>query len=225
MNVIGVAGLAGAGKDTIAARLCAEHGFVRVALADPLKRIARDAFAFTDAQLWGPSEERNKPDARYPRDHAARTGVRCSCCGADVDVESDAPCYLTPRYALQLLGTEWGRHCYDGVWVDYAMRVASTILNPANGMGYDPRSGLHRDGLPYRGVVVSDVRFSNEALAIRRAGGKVWRVERPGAGLSGGAAQHVSERGIPDDLVDAEILNDGTIEELHGSVDAVLGGF
>ncbi len=233
MNVIGITGLAGAGKDTVADHLVKDWGFARVALADPLKRICRDAFAFTDEQLWGPSANRNAPDLRYPREHAAKTaGVLCSCCGADVEVEATRPCYLTPRYALQLLGTEWGRHCYDGVWVDYAMRLAAELLGASSApWHYDPRAGLtltpsqFNEAGACKGVVISDVRFENEARAICRAGGKVWRVERPGAGLGGAGGQHVSERGIPDDLVDRTVPNEGTFAELHGLIDALMGGF
>jgi hypothetical protein len=53
-----------------------------------------------------------------------------------------------------------------------------------------------RDDAPtgrYKGVVISDVRFKNEVDAIFKAGGSVWRIERPGAGLQGVAAKHVSE--------------------------------
>ena len=34
-----------------------------------MKRIARDVFGFSDEQLYGPSEMRNAPDERYPREH------------------------------------------------------------------------------------------------------------------------------------------------------------
>ena len=131
--IIGLAGNAGAGKDLGAERLTKEHGFVRVAFADPIKRYAQDIYAFTDEQLWGPSEMRNKPDERYPREHTWKAmqddpdfkELACACCGQKTNqrqVEDDVfvpdedgltQCYLTCRYALQLLGTEFGRHCYQ----------------------------------------------------------------------------------------------------------------
>lgn len=40
--LIGLQGRARAGKDTVAARLVAEHGFVRLAFADELKRMAEE---------------------------------------------------------------------------------------------------------------------------------------------------------------------------------------
>ena len=63
-------------------------------------------------------------------------------------------------------------------------------------------------------AVISDCRYPNEAEAIKALGGIIIRVVRPGFGLDGDAANHVSESGIPDDLVDIEIYNDGTLAEL-----------
>jgi hypothetical protein len=110
MNLIGISGLAGAGKDTAAEILVKEFGFVRVALADPIKRICKEVFEFTDEQLWGSSERRNAVDERY---------LRGWLCARSVSA------FLTPRYALQTLGTEWGRDCYPDVWIDIAIRTAN----------------------------------------------------------------------------------------------------
>jgi len=60
------------------------------------------------------------------------------------------------------------------------------------------------------GMVVSDVRFDNEAEAIRDLGGVVICVER-------GAAQpilyHKSEGGVTASLIDTTVTNDGSIAE------------
>jgi hypothetical protein len=36
--------------------------------------------------------------------------------------------YLTPRLALQQLGTEWGRNCYPDIWVEKTIRIAQNLL-------------------------------------------------------------------------------------------------
>src|ERR1019366_2465488 len=105
-------------------------------------------------------------------------------------------------YALQRLGTEWGRDSYPGTWTEYALRVARSLLkryviNEAI-WRYDAQRGLYKNGVGYdpgypatpAGVVISDVRFLNEVDAIRAAGGLVWKIERPTAGLDGAAGQH-----------------------------------
>lgn len=60
---------------------------------------------------------------------------------------------VTIRTALQTLGTEWGRDLIDpNIWVNYAKRrIARTKGN----------------------VIISDVRFENEAQMIRDAGGVI----------------------------------------------------
>ncbi len=69
-------------------------------------------------------------------------------------------------------------------------------------------------------AVITDVRFLNEYWMVVMGGGEVWRVERPGAGLEGSAALHSSETELDDQLFDATILNDFTINRLE---DRVLG--
>jgi hypothetical protein len=91
---------------------------------------------------------------------------------------------LTARRALQTLGTEWGRGCYPDVWIELALAE----IRATNADTYRVREKF----------VISDVRFKNEAAAIRKAGGEVWRIVRPGVGLEGEAAAHVSENELPE---------------------------
>lgn len=63
-------------------------------------------------------------------------------------------------------------------------------------------------------LILTDVRTIAEAERIHEAGGEVWRVTRPGAG----AGDHISERPIPERLVEVEIDNSGTISELWQTV-------
>jgi hypothetical protein len=229
MLIIGICGKAGSGKDTIADILVKDHGFVKVALADPLKRFCQDIFEFTTEQLWGPSEKRNEPDFRY---------LRHSFIDENGDQVSD---FLSPRYALQKLGTEWGRDCYPDIWVEYAMRVAKRLLVKGAPIFYDARFGIRpwRVGDPeeIKGVVISDVRFLNEVEGLKKHGAKLVRVYRPVAArftaapegtvtketsreawrLQGNEALHRSETeqdGISDELFDFILHNDGSLEDL-----------
>ena len=210
--IIGLCGLAGSGKDTAADSLVL-RGFVKLAFADIMKRFCKEVFDFTDDQLWGPSASRNAPDARYPRKPH----------GSDKNVEN-----LTPRYALQTLGTEWGRDCFPAVWVDYAIRKAKE-LDGAEGVHYDAKLGIFKCARPpIEGVAISDVRFWNEVEAIQKAGGKVVRIKRAGAGLGGAGGLHQSEveqASIADACFDAVLQNDGTLAELHDKVGELLTSF
>lgn len=67
-------------------------------------------------------------------------------------------------------------------------------------------------------LVVTDVRFPNEAEAIQREGGIVIRVLRPGMG----GDAHASETSV--DLINPNfvIINDGTFDTLRSRVCDVL---
>ena len=233
MSIIGISGLAGSGKDTSADFLVDDHRFVKLSFADPLKRICRDVYDFTDQQLWGPSQFRNAKDERYRRPCAgSHEEIPCpDCRGTGVT-------YLTPREALQRLGTEWGRHCYPLTWAALAVRIATTLLeNPMarysqkEGLYYQtPASPLaaarsHVESKRVQGVVIPDVRFQNEIDTIKNAGGFVFRVTREGSGLEGSSGTHLSElemSGIPDSAFDVVIKNDGTLDELRTRVHQAL---
>lgn len=224
--IIGISGLAGSGKDTAADFLVKHAGFVRIGLADKIKRICKDVFDFTDEQLWGPSSSRNAPDTRYKR-------AECPECGGkepeSKKCEGPGVTFLTPRYALQQLGTEWGRDCYSDVWVEDAMRTAKTLLSDDDDSiyHYDMKLGLTRCTsskpciLTAKGVVISDVRFKNEMAGIKRAGGFLIRMKR-GTGLTDGSAVHPSEAEqleVPDEFFDAVIHNESiSLEELQQQV-------
>ena len=261
--LVGVAGLAGSGKETVADRLCEKHGFVRVSFADPLKRFCMQVYEFTEEQLWGPSEFRNAPDKRYQRGwRLPECGCVCSSwhwhdekqrafvvdeildlCDRhnltwwksrvlfphDDDGAAPEPEYLTPRLCLQLLGTEWGRRCYDNTWVDYAIRVYERLQK--GDVMYDRVTGLRTcygvgDMMwPKTNVVIPDLRFVNEFNGIEKAGGQAIRVIRPDSGLKGKAGQHASEtqsRLIPDSRFRNVIQNTKTLEDLAVMVDAVV---
>jgi hypothetical protein len=69
--------------------------------------------------------------------------------------------------------------------------------------------------LPDGRVAVSDVRYPNEAQAIKDIGGIVLRVERPGIEP---ANNHISDTALNDWAFDGRIANDGSVEDLPGTV-------
>ena len=201
--IIGITGRAGSGKSTVADILVRKHGYVSLAFADPLKRICREVFDFTDEQLWGPSSARNKPDLRYPRGDGS---------------------WLSPRHALQQLGTEWGRACYPDVWVDYTLRVATLLLdNPT--IEYNPTTwpewaGKHS---PTHGVVISDVRFPNEIHRLRASGAHIIKTTYDSGQNIG--SNHESERHFDSLEVDATISPDVDLDTLPDLVTMILKDF
>lgn len=222
-------GSMGSGKDTVADFMVKSHQARKVAMADPLKRICRDVYQFTEQQLWGPSAERNKPDPRYPRPKHVFVGNSyiCDCCGWDegslVRNQSKPPqCYLTPRYALRLLGTEWGRTCYPDTWTNLAVETAKRIFD---GMMYSQTRGFYQEDIfPVSCVVIPDVRFKNEIDFIQRGGGKVVRIIRP-VDRQGSVDLHPSESEaleVPDSAFDCCIHNSSDLGNLKRSTDEMV---
>ena len=105
----------------------------------------------------------------------------------------------SPRQMLQTLGTEWGRGTiHPEIWIRITMERAKPEM--AGG----------------RGVVITDVRFDNEAQAVIDAGGEVWRVARPGwRCLADEAAAHQSEAGVSDHMIARIIDNSGSLDDLR----------
>lgn len=221
MNLIGLSGHAGVGKDTGADHLVRRHGYVSMSLADEMKRICKRVYDFSDEQLWGPSAMRNAVDPRYPRD------LETPGFGG----------YLSPRVALQKLGTEWGRDNYVNTWIDALLRDARAVL--AGTHYYTKPGGLAvrmrvpsdaqiASGDAPSGVVVPDCRFQNEIDAIHAAGGYVFRLRRDTGGGSVGIAGHRSEAemdGIPDSAFDAVIDVEDGVENYQRQVDSRIAGF
>jgi hypothetical protein len=67
-----------------------------------------------------------------------------------------------------------------------------------------------------RGLVITDVRTERERCLVKLWNGVVIRITRPGVGPANG---DVTEQVIG---CDYEIVNDGSIEDLHAKLDAVL---
>lgn len=106
----------------------------------------------------------------------------------------------SPRELLQTLGTDWGRdRVSPTVWIDLWRRRVAEISEQG-----------------VRTVVAPDLRFDNEALAVRSLGGEIWKVVRTGAAAA--IPSHKSEHGIPAGMVDRLVLNAGTADDLRHAV-------
>lgn len=170
-KIIALTGLKGSGKDTAATSLVC-IGFTVIKFADGLKNMLRSLLLA----------------ARMPPDEVERW------------VEGDlkeTPCPVlrgrTPRYAMQTLGTEWGRQMIaDDLWTSIAKNAIDAFESD---------------------VVITDLRFPNEYNLMKAMGASMYRIER---GLIS-TDLHESERYIATMPVDV-IKNDGTIDDLHKKI-------
>lgn len=72
---------------------------------------------------------------------------------------------------------------------------------------------------PNEKIVITDVRFKNEADFIKSQGGEVWRVHRPGVGP---VNNHISERDLDNYNFDVVIRNESSLEALEAVVNEVM---
>lgn len=94
------------------------------------------------------------------------------------------------RRLLQDLGISARELIDENIWVTTALKH----------IGKDER------------VVVTDVRFENEAMMIKLMGGQLWRVRRPGVEA---VNSHVSETQLDGYKVDQIFVNSGSIQDLE----------
>lgn len=126
---------------------------------------------------------------------------------------------FSPRQIAQLLGTEGGRELFrQDLWTK---RAELAYLQHKEAIEYlQPQTFGKLEGMA--GMVITDVRFPNEAQWIKAMGGTVIHIERPGADGKVGVSAHASEAGYPDELKDHILLNAGTLEDLFDRVDFTL---
>jgi len=146
--LIGVTGFAQHGKDSTGQALM-KYGFRRYAFADQLKSLALALNPIVQSY----------PFPRHPQRLQGVVGF--------LGWEKAKEIGEVRRF-LQVLGTEGVRdHVGENAWIE-----ALELVLQRDGM-------MDRQGIAYGAkVVVTDVRFPNEADWIHRRGGELWRVKR-----------------------------------------------
>jgi len=132
---------------------------------------------------------------------------------------------LTARYALQTLGTEIARQAVGpDVWVNKAIKTAEPILL---GRQYHATQGvLVQEDAPVPFVVITDGRFPNEILRVKRAGGYAILIESPDKDTGTHASEN-SLKDVPQSWFDSVIWNDkldlGSLRRAMGRTAVGLG--
>ena len=188
MRIIGLNGYARSGKDTVA-------GLIREIHGDGVKIVA-----FAD--LIKLSAARALKACSDPDDvgiDAVRAWADKFKQGYSVRIFDNIGHQvggMQGREFLQRYGTEAHRELFgDDFWVDQ--------------IDWQPDCDI---------LVFTDVRFDNEAKAIRERGGEVWKIDRPTAR----PGRHASEQPIDSDLVSCTIINNRDLEHLKGDIEFLL---
>jgi len=196
--IIGISGKARSGKDTFATMLAtalnkeSRPSYIMMAFANELKLRCQAAFDLTFEQLWG--EDKEKYDQRYPKPRGPLpycAGNRDDGKGLEVLEERK---HWTAREIMQDYGAFY-RTIDNQFWIKNLFKVAKDK--------------------EYTRVIVTDVRYINEADYIIDNGGYVIRVERENKD-SVHNQEHPSEVELDGyNRFDFTIDNSGTLEQLE----------
>lgn len=179
IKLIGIAGKAGTGKDTVGFYLEDVWGYRTYAFAEPIKHGLRELFNLNEAQLFGGEKETVIPS--YGK---------------------------SPRQMMQSMG-DWGKSIHPDLWLMMAGRMLAKMD--------------HYETLGHPGVVITDVRYENEAAFVRERGGVIIHIDR-GSALP--VHEHSSEHGITGRRYsDICIQNNGSLEDLYCKISDVMDRF
>lgn len=126
---------------------------------------------------------------------------------------------MTVRQMAQKVGKESSRDVFgNDIWMRHVEKKLIDIKhNP-----YSIKELNVFQPKRYNGIVLADIRYESEVKWIKNNGGDVIFVRRDNTSPINGYEGHDGEKGLPDDLADILLYNNGTIEELYKSLNDQL---
>ena len=195
IKLIAISGAAGSGKDTVCNFLCDTYkDYYYEPFAYGLKQAAAAAFGIPE-EAFHDRDKKEIPDPFWQ---------------------------VSPRKIAQFFGTEMFRqtiknlipHVQENFWVERMYGRLNGHLVPDDVGAYEPGDT----------VVIPDLRFQNEYEFLIANKAIILHLTRPGADGTVGIPNHPSEAGINFHTKENfyEIINDGTIAELHRKVANII---
>jgi len=213
-RVIGIAGKARSGKDTVADLLLdlpESYWLEKYNLADPLKGFVNEWLGWDYRHSYGALKDVDLPIT--PPDYEVfpvllidkfhgklSVSDAITACNLMKDSINQAPSYIdkdlnggkivvvSPRKVYQWFGTDVMRSINDTFWLDIA---------------------------PTESVIIPDIRYENEAEWVRSQGGVMIHVSRD---YNPPVSDHISENGVERHTGEIAIYNTGTLLDLEETV-------
>lgn len=217
MIILGLAGQAGVGKDTVANYLRDAYGFFVFAFSDMIYKQVQDAFSLPDQDLLRNRGAKESPsdkltlqqcsDADFVAVAMQALVAKAHSEGVELSGEIDT-LPLSPREVMQWWGTEY-RRAQDG---DYWVKQSHEFVRAMQAAAPYPE-------MRPQYFVNTTTRFKNERDWVHACGGNVWHIHRDGIAA---VNAHVSETPLEVVEGERELWNNDTIERLHAGVDTLL---
>lgn len=213
MFILGLAGEAGVGKDTVADYLVEKYGYVKFAFSDMLYAEVQLAFGLEGQDLL---RDRSTKEISTPRlalkncadgEFASLAGQLVLAAAPNIQgpVSEEG---LSPRQILQWWGTEYRRAQNPNYWLEqndvFLEKVLKLYAYPEQRPQY---------------FVNTTCRFPNEQAWIHAKGGNVWHIRRKGVGAIN---EHISDQRLPVLEGERELFNNDTVERLFLGVDLLM---
>lgn len=208
--ILGLAGFAGVGKDTVAQYLVERYGFQVFAFSDVLYEEVAAAYGLESEDLLRDRETKEVAHPALALEHCRddRFVAQASMLLEGVKWSYIPTSPLSPRQVLQWWGTEY-RRAQDP---DYWLKKNDEWLQQVHDRAPYPE---HRP----QHFVNTTCRFENEQRWIHDRGGNVWHIRREGYGPINA---HVSDQPLPVLHGERELYNNDTIERLYQGVDLLM---
>lgn len=213
MIILGLAGQAGVGKDTVANYLRDNYGFIVFAFSDALYSEVQHAFGLETQDLL-----RNRDTKELPSD--LLTLQQCSddafiLVARKMLVELNPDSFnnldaipMSPRQVLQWWGTEYRRAQDGDYWVKQSHEFVRAMQSAARYPEQRPQY-----------FVNTTTRFKNERDWVHATGGNVWHIHRDGVAA---VNAHVSETPLEVLEDERELWNNDSLERLYAGIDLLL---
>ncbi len=215
MIVLGLAGHAGSGKDTVADYLVERYGFIKFSFSDALYREVAAAFGLENEDLLRDRNTKEEPSHLLellqcvnPEFYPVAMQKLETEYSRDLNPSLDAM-PLSPRWVLQTWGSEYRRGQDPNYWTlaaaDWVARIRAMTPYPE---------------LRAQRFVNCSVRFANEREFIMSFGdSNIWHIHRDAAAP---VNPHESETPLPVLEGEREIWNNYTIEYLRMGIDQLM---
>ncbi|MCX7208164.1 MAG: hypothetical protein NT086_19710 [Proteobacteria bacterium] len=190
--IIALTGAAGAGKDTVADYLVHRHNFKKMAFADVLRKEVCDAFSLDESVFTNRETkeiETSKLMLIYCKNVEFISFVNKETGSNETSFNY---CPRSPRWIMQC----WGDF-RRAKQPNYFINALKNNLQATDG-----------------NIVISDLRFNNEAVAIsgKPYRADIWKITNP---RHQPRSSHLSEAGIDQYFIDRWLDNSGSIQTLH----------